>query len=234
MSAEVHGLDEFYASPPGMVAARLLSARLRALWPDLTRLDWLGLGWAAPYAGLWAEQPGRRLLMTPTGLVGRRRPAGALVEEHRLPLPDRSMDRILLVHGLEASMRPAALLRECWRLLRDDGRLIVVAPNRLGSWAQFEHTPFGQGQPYSAGQLERLLEGQLYRVERREAALFIPPFPWRTALRGAGLWETVGHGCGGRRLAGLVVLEAEKDLFAAMPAGAVSLRRRVVMAAPRV
>jgi hypothetical protein len=33
-----------------------------------------------------------------------------------------------------------------------------------------------------------------------------------------------------RRLGGLVVLEAEKDLFAAMPAGAVSLRRRVVMA----
>ena len=39
------------------------------------------------------------------------------------------------------------LLRECWRVLRDDGRLLVVVPNRLGSWALFDHTPFGQGRP---------------------------------------------------------------------------------------
>ena len=234
MSAEVHGLEEFYATPPGAVAARLLGARLRALWPDLTGLDWMGLGWAAPYAPLWSGQRGRRLLLVPETLAARRLPGCALptfalAEERRLPLPDRSLDRILLVHALEASTRPRSLLRECWRVLRDDGRLLVVAPNRLGPWAQFEHTPFGQGQPYSEGQLQRLLEAQLFRVERREAALFVPPFPWRAALRGAGLWEAAGRGVT-RRLGGLVLIEAEKDLFAAMPAGAVSLRRRVVMA----
>lgn len=229
MSAEVHGLEEFYAAPPGQVAARLLGARLRALWPDLSGLDWLGLGWAAPFAPLWEAQRGRRILLVPETLATRRLGGCALVEERRLPLPDSSLDRILLVHGLEASTRPRSLLRECWRLLRDDGRLLIVAPNRLGPWAQFEHTPFGQGQPYSEGQLQRLLESQLFRVERRDGALFVPPFPWRAALRGAGLWEKVGRGTM-RSLGGLVVLEAEKDLFAAMPAGAVSLRRRVVMA----
>ena len=229
MSAEVHGLEEFYAGPTGQVAARLLGMRLRALWPDLSRLDWLGLGWAAPYAPLEQGVRGRRLLMVPETLASRRLEGCALVEERRLPLPDSSLDRILLVHGLEASSRPRSLLRECWRVLRDDGRLAVVAPNRLGPWAHFEHTPFGQGQPYSEGQLQRLLESQLFRVERRDGALFVLPFPWRAALRGAGLWEKVGRGAM-RSLGGVVVLEAEKDLFAAMPAGAVSLRRRVVMA----
>lgn len=228
MSAEVHGLEEFYASPPGQVAARLLGVRLRALWPDLTGLDWMGLGWAGPFAPLWEEQRGRRILLVPETLAARRLDGCALAEERRLPIPDSSLDRILLVHGLEASSRPRSLLRECWRVLRDDGRLLVVAPNRLGPWAQFEHTPFGQGQPYSEGQLQRLLESQLFRVERRDGALFVLPFPWRAALRGAGLWEKVGRAAM-RSLGGVVLLEAEKDLFAAMPAGAVSLRRRVVM-----
>lgn len=229
MSGEVHGLPEFYASPPGQVAIRLIRMRLSALWPDCTGLDVLGLGWAAPYMGIWAGQRGRRISLVPacfTPVHGT-----ALTDDHDLPLPDRSLDRILLIHGLEASEHVRPLLRECWRVLRDDGRLLVVAPNRLGPWALFDHTPFGQGRPYSRGQLSRLLESRMFHVLRREEALFVPPFPWRFALRGARLWESVGR-VTARRLAGVALVEAEKDMFAALPAGAVSLGRRVVQPVP--
>ncbi|MBY0339346.1 MAG: class I SAM-dependent methyltransferase [Acetobacteraceae bacterium] len=235
MSGEVHGLPEFYAGPPGRVAARMLRRRLRELWPDCSGLDVAVLGWGAPYLGLWRNQPGKRLALAPAGLgpmawTGRRGNAAATVQETHLPLPDRSLDRLLLVHALEASEQTRALLRECWRVLRDDGRLLAVAPNRLGWWSFFDHTPFGQGRPYSPGQLKGLLEAQLFHVRRRDSALCVPPFPWHFALKGAAAWEVAGRAV--PRFAGLVLLEAEKDLFAALPAGAVAVRRRAVMPVP--
>jgi hypothetical protein len=92
-----------------------------------------------------------------------------------------------------------------------------------------EATPFGHGQPYSPGQLGRLLGRQMFRVERRDGALFVPPFRARPLLRAAHLWERAGRTlC--PRFAGVAIVEAEKDLFAAMPAGAVAVRRRMVLA----
>jgi SAM-dependent methyltransferase len=229
MSGEVHGLPEFYASAPGQAAARMIRLRLAALWPDCTGLDVMGLGWAAPYMGLWAGQRGRRITLVPASYGPAR--GCALTDDHDLPLPDRSLDRILLIHGLEASEHVRPLLRECWRVLRDDGKLLVVAPNRLGPWALFDHTPFGQGRPYSRGQLSRLLESRMFHVLRRDEALFVPPFPWRFCLRGARLWESLGR-VAARRLAGVALIEAEKDMFAALPAGAVTLGRRVIQPVP--
>ncbi|MBX9751216.1 MAG: class I SAM-dependent methyltransferase [Roseococcus sp.] len=230
MSGEVHGLPEFYRAPLGRVAARLLGARVAALWPDARGLEVLGLGWAAPYMALWPGQAGRRIALTPEGLGPM--PGSAQVQDRHLPLPDCCMDRILLVHALESSEGTHALLRECWRVLRDDGRLLVVAPNRLGSWALFDHTPFGQGRPYSRGQLEGQLQRQMFAVTRRDAALFVPPLPWRFALRGAALWDRIGR-ASLRRLGGVTLIEAEKDLFAAIPAGAPAIGRRVVAELPR-
>ncbi|WP_421993738.1 methyltransferase domain-containing protein [Roseococcus sp.] len=226
MNAEVHALAEFYSTPLGRVAERMIGARIAYLWPDGGRRDVLGLGWAAPYMGLWSGH-GRRILLTPHGPA----PGAAWAEDARLPLPDTSLDRILLVHGLETSEAASGLLRECWRVLRDDGQLLVVVPNRLGGWAHFDHTPFGQGRPYSRGQVTRLLEQRLFRVTRREAALFVPPFPWRMLLGGAGIWDRTGRRLV-RRLAGVMLIEAGKDQLAAIPGAGQSLRRRVVAPLP--
>ena len=42
-------------------------------------------------------------------------------------------------------------------MLAPGGRLVIVVPNRRGVWARFEHTPFGNGRPFSRGQLTSLL-----------------------------------------------------------------------------
>lgn len=230
MNAEVHGLTDFYAAPLGRVVERMIGARIAYLWPDGGERDLLGLGWAVPYMGLWGgpgDGRGRRIMVTPHGLA----PGAALAEDARLPLPDTCLDRILLIHALETSDAASGLLRECWRVLRDDGRLLVVVPNRIGVWAHFDHTPFGQGRPYSRGQVARLLEQRLFRVTRREAALFVPPFPWRALLGGAGLWDRMGRRLA-RRLAGVMLIEAEKNLLAAVPATGIPARRRVVAPLP--
>jgi hypothetical protein len=115
-------------------------------------------------------------------------------------------------------------------VLKDDGRLMVVVPNRTGWWAYAERTPFGHGRPFSADQLARLLTSTMFRELRRDGALYLPPFAWRPLLRTAGAWERVGRWLG-PRLAGVVIIEAAKDMYAAIPAGeAVPSRRRVVPA----
>lgn len=235
MHAEIHGLGAFYESPCGRAAARFLAARFAALWPETRGMSVLGVGWAAPYLPLWREQAARCIALVPPELGA---PEGfapgnvALGLEERLPFPDLSFDRVLIVHGLEAAENARRLLREVWRVLRDDGRIILAVPNRRGLWAQFEHTPLGHGQPYSPGQVQRLLTRQMFAVERRDAALFWPPFPW-AAVQGIGTaWERTGRTIWPTRYAGVVIAEARKDLFAGIPAESVALRRRVLAAAP--
>ncbi|MDB5315046.1 MAG: methyltransferase protein [Rhodospirillales bacterium] len=237
MNAEVHGLEAFYGEPLGRMAGRLLRARISALWPDLTGQTVLGIGYANPYLGLWRGQAARCIsLVSDSSPAPLAWPQGGpfstvVAEEDCLPLPDLSVDRVLLVHGLEAAGNARRLLREVWRILKDDGRLLVVVPNRRGLWAYQEATPFGHGQPYSAGQLQRLLVRQVFRVERRDCALFAPPMRMGWLLRTAPFLESAGHALWPARYAGVAIAEAEKDVFAAMPAGSVAVGRRVTQLA---
>jgi SAM-dependent methyltransferase len=222
MASEAQTTADFYATPRGAMVARLLRERLGTLWPALDGQSVLGLGYAAPYLRLWREQAQRCIALTPEPAAAVRWPAGlpnlsCTGQEDALPFPDLCFDRILVMHGLEVAENARRLLREVWRVLKDDGRLLVVAPNRRGMWAYVENTPFGHGQPYSAGQIDRLLAASLFRVERRDAALFMPPLRLRPILRSARLLE---HGA--RRLlppamAGLTLTEATKDMYAAVP-----------------
>src|SRR5580698_4548342 len=190
MAADTHAAADFYATPRGRVAARLLRDRLTLLWPDLRGQSVLGIGFAEPYLRLWRDQATRCIAVTPAQMGATRWPLGepnlsCTAEEDALPFPDMSFDRVILVHGLEAAENARRLLRETWRVLKDDGRLLVVAPNRAGLWAYVEQTPFGHGQPYSFGQLGRLLAASLYRVERRDTVLWLPPLGPRLMLRSA-------------------------------------------------
>ncbi len=232
MAGEAHATAEFYGTLRGTVAGRLLRERLRVLWPELRGQSVLGCGHATPYLRLWREQAARCVALTPGPVVATRWPAGApslscASDECALPFPDLFFDRVLLVHALETADNARGFLREIWRVLRDDGTLLVVTPNRRGMWAHAESTPFGHGAPFSAGQIGRLLAASLFRVERRDVALFLPPTNLRLVLRGAPLIERAGRRVA-PRLAGVTITEAVKDLYGAVPADAVPRRRRVL------
>ena len=232
MAADAHTASQFYGSVRGSVACRLLRERLVEVWPDLARLSVLGLGYTAPYLRAWQAQAERCIAAVPAQVGAVRWPLvsanmSCTVEEDSLPFPDLHFDRILLVHGLEAAENARALLREVWRVLKDDGRLLVVAPNRVGFWAHVESTPFGYGQPYSPGQIGRLLAASLFRVERRDFALYMPPTQLRLVLRTARLWERSGHWLT-PRLGGVTVTEAVKDAYAAVPLKRARQRRLVL------
>jgi SAM-dependent methyltransferase len=232
MAADAHAAADFYGTATGAVTARLLRERLSGLWPDVQGQSVLGIGYTAPYLRMWRGQARRCIALTPAQMGAARWPIGAAnlsctAEEDALPFPDLVFDRVLMVHGLEAAESARLMLREVWRVLKDDGRLLVIVPNRSGIWAYSERTPFGYGQPYSFGQLGRLLAASLFRVERRDTALWMPPWRTRLVLRGAPLIERTG-----RRLmpglAGVTIAEVVKDVYAAMPVRAVPQRRLVL------
>jgi SAM-dependent methyltransferase len=233
MTADAQLATDFYATSRGAVTARIVRERLSLMWPSLEGQSLLGLGYATPYLRLWRDQTRRCVAVTPAQMGATAWPAGApslscTADEDCLPFADLTFDRIILVHGLEMAENARRLLREAWRVLKDDGRLLIVVPNRSGMWAYWESTPFGYGLPYSSGQLGRLLAGSLFRVERKDACLWMPPTPLRLLLRSGPLFERAG-----RRLvpgfAGVTLTEAVKDVYAAMPVDAVA-RRRLVFA----
>jgi SAM-dependent methyltransferase len=233
MATDMHAAADFYATRLGAVAGRLVRERLALLWPALPGQSVLGLGYAAPYLRLWRDHAARCIALTPAQVGAARWPAdtpsqSCTADEDALPFPDLCFDRVLLVHGLEAAEHARRLLREVWRVLADDGSLLVVAPNRVGMWAHVESTPFGQGQPYSPGQIGRLLAASMFRVERRDTALYVPPTNLRVVLRGAAIWEGAGRHLA-PRFAGVTITEAVKDVYAGVPVRA-KPRRRLVLA----
>jgi SAM-dependent methyltransferase len=234
MALDVRELDAFYESPMGQVARRVVLQRLRMAWPDLSRQRLLGFGFATPYLKAFSGEAERVLAAMPAqqGVVGwgpASQAATALVEEHSLPFANSTFDRILLVHALEMTEAERVFMRELWRVLTPEGRLLIVAPNRTSLWAQFETTPFGHGRPYSRGQLERLLQRSLFVPERWDVALFMPPRKRRRA-RGGTAWERTGRALW-RGLAGVHIVEASKSMYELAPASAKGLRRPVLAGA---
>jgi SAM-dependent methyltransferase len=229
MRPDVIELQAFYGSRQGQLVRRLVSRQLRLLWPDLADLRVLGLGYALPFLGPLSDGAERVcVVMSPAQGVVRWPPerpnqvASAAVEE--LPLPDRSIDRVLMVHALESAEQSQRLLREVWRVLADGGQALVVVPNRRGLWCLSESTPFGHGRPFSSTQLKEALRGNLFTPRRTARALFVPPSRSRLVLRTAVAWERLGLRWA-KHFAGVLLMEAEKQIYAVPAEPALSRRR---------
>jgi SAM-dependent methyltransferase len=217
MRVDVLALQRFYASPLGQAARRMVSQRLMAVWPDAKGMDVLGLGYASPYLDLWRAQARRTVCLMPAGQGGERWPheGPCLVtvgEEARLPFMDSVFDRVLIVHVLEEAESVRPMLRDVWRVMAPEGRLVVVAANRLGLWARADSTPFGHGRPYSRGQLGDLLRAALFEPTASARALHAPPLNWAPVAALADGVERLG-GVIGSPFAGLVMMEAVKRLY---------------------
>ena len=219
MWQDVVDLRDFYETQLGDMTRRMVRRAIRSLWPSVAGQSVLGLGYATPYLRQFVPEAERVLAFMPASQgVVHWPPDGrgltALIDETELPLPDCSIDRVLLIHAIESGEYQRDMLREIWRVLTGDGRLMVVAPNRRGIWARLERTPLGWGHPYSKAQLSRLLRDNMFTPTRSARALFIPPIRSRTLLRSAPAWERIGSRWF-PTVSGVVVLEAGKQLYAA-------------------
>ena len=224
MPQDVRDLAAFYESPLGQLARRAILREIQKFWPDLRNYRLLGYGFALPY--LPAFRGAERAIAAMPAPVGVDSLAGSknaalLCEEDALPFPDVFFDRILIIHGLESSESLRALMRQLWRVLAPEGRILLVAPNRASLWAQVQRSPFGHGRPFSKVELEGLMKEALFEPGRWARALYAPPFE---TVTGSGKnWETVGRRLFGG-IGGVHVVEAAKSLYSparpALPKGA--------------
>jgi len=236
MLLDVATLRDFYATPLGQIARRLLARRIRSQWGSAAGQTIASLGFGTPFLGPYRGEARHLCAFMPASQGALIWPPAApvlssLVEEDSLPLGDNSVDRLLVVHCLEVAEQVTPLLRELWRVLRPEGRLLVVVPNRRGLWAHMDTTPFGYGRPYSRSQLDDLLKQSLFTPLTWTTALHLPPFDRGILVRSATAWERVGA-----RLypafGGVLMVEARKETMAPVngtPARAKALRNLVTI-----
>lgn len=223
MQPDVIDLRSFYASPLGLVARAVLLSAIQQRWQNLSGLALLGHGYATPYLDDIREGTERSIAFMPARQGVAPWPKGmlsavSLVEGSELPLRDSVFDRVLLIHALETSDDPSALMSEIWRILAPGGHVMIIVPNRRGAWARQDATPFGAGQPFSKRQLTELLRHALFTPTYWGEALYMPPIAKRFMLKTAFAWERFG-GSLALPFAGLHVIEATKQVYRPALAG---------------
>lgn len=227
MICSAYDLKEFYRDFKGRVIRSVIRDKILELWPDgeITNKNIVGYGYSVPYLPpfMMQEDNNRVSAMMPSQMGVHQWPENglnvcAIHNEGTLPLETNSIDMMIMVHALEFLESPQETFEEIWRVLKSTGRLIVIVPNRMGFWARADWSPFGQGQPYSASQVEKLLKDSLFVHEKTCNALFIPAFQKNIIIRTAQLFEKIGRVLY-PALGGVHVIEASKQIYATRQKG---------------
>lgn len=216
MYLDVQDLRNFYyRSTLGRAAQASVRAAMLELWPEAKGQTVAGFGFAVPLLRPYLSDARRvvALMPGPQGVMSW--PAGmpnvsVLCEESSWPLETGHVDKLVVMHGLEATERPTMLLEECFRVLGPGGRALFVVPNRAGLWSRSDRTPFGYGRPYTVGQLEAQLRQHLFLPERLRAALYQPPSAKRFWLRAGPLIEKMGTRLPTVLAGGVFIVEVSK------------------------
>ena len=233
MHHDVTSLSGFYyASDLGRSAQANLQAALRGIWPNCRGMTVAGYGFAAPFLRPFMGEASRTLCLMPArqGVMHWPHDApntAALVDGGRWPIANGFIDRLIVAHAVETETDLDDLFEEVGRVLAPEGRVIVIASNRSGIWARADSTPFGIGRTFSYSQLERMMVQHDLTPASRAAALYAPPSERRFWLRTAKTIERMGLGLDAQKVAGALLVEATKRVYA-LPKGKPATARRAL------
>ncbi|WP_093991332.1 class I SAM-dependent methyltransferase [Flavimaricola marinus] len=207
----------YYRSQLGRAAQKVIRDQLKEMWPDAKGMTVAGFGFAVPllrpYLGSARRVIG--LMPAPQGVMPW--PAGqpnvsVLCDDTLWPIATGALDRLVVLHGLETSDYPGALLDECYRVLGPGGRAVFIVPNRSGIWSRTDRTPFGYGRPYSMSQLEAQLRDHAFVTERAISTLYQPPSSHKMWRRVGALMERAGRHLPAFAAGGVLMVEATKQV----------------------
>ncbi|MCS6761309.1 MAG: class I SAM-dependent methyltransferase [Candidatus Devosia symbiotica] len=221
MTADVHRLIAFYRSPLGRISRALVREQVVSLAEDVRGKRVLGLGFATPYLRFTLDKAERVLAFMPSrqgaSAWPREGPSHTvLCDPLEMPLTDASIDLTIAIHAIEHVADAEELMRELWRITAPNSDLILVVPRRRSIWAQRDNTPFGQGNPYSGGQLDKLLRDHSFVPLAWRDGLFLLPFQSSLMLKSTRLFERLGR-LFGPAMSGVICVRARKQAFPAIP-----------------
>lgn len=157
----------------------------------------------------------------------------AIARLHQLPVDSDSVDAVILPHTLDYSDRPHEILREVDRVLRRDGRIVILGFKPGGLWGLRRLIP-GAGLPPGADHLisERRLKDWLklldMRIQGSAQYFFRWPLPGNKA-RGSNKWERRGKAFW-PELSACYMLSAQKRVSAVTPVRSLWRRQPKVVA----
>lgn len=219
MHLDVQDLRNFYyRNALGRAAQASLRSRVLQMWPEAKGQTVAGFGFAVPLLRPYLEESRRTvaLMPGPQGVMpwpSNLPNVAVLSEDTRWPLETGHVDKLILLHGLETSEWPSAVLEEAWRVLGPGGKMIVIVPNRAGLWSRRDATPFGFGRPYSASQLETQLRKHQFLPERHMGALYQLPSHKRIWMKSGRVFERMGRMMPAMLAGGAFVVEASKLVY---------------------
>jgi SAM-dependent methyltransferase len=235
MHLDVTELREFYyRSALGRAAQRVIRDELIKIWPEAKGQSVAGYGFAVPLLRRFLGEARRVLALMPGPQGVMPWPAGQpnvalLCEETLWPVSTGFVDKLVVMHGLETSEQPAALLEECWRVLGPGGRAVFVVPNRAGLWSRTDATPFGFGRPYTMGQLETVLRRHRFVIEQGLSTLYQPPSTARLWRRVGGMMEATGRHVPLLAAGGVLLVEVSKQVQNPVRPGLAEAVRRPIL-----
>jgi SAM-dependent methyltransferase len=216
MAVDIVDLTRFYDGPLGAHVQARLAHAISRIWTQNAASNEavLAYGYGLPLADiLWPEADWHFLMPAQQGALAAKQgdPPLTLGEEGRWPLRAESVNRLIMLHGLEAANHLDAVMEEAWRVLVPNGRALFIVANRRGFWARRDGTPFGMGRPFSSGQLRQLMRRTGFVPGQTRPALMLPPFLSERFLTPL-LWADRMAGLLVPQLGGVWLMEAVKKV----------------------
>lgn len=223
MGPKIINLRQFYSSRLGRRVKKRLRQITLSHWPERDGEAIIGIGYAPPllralertggkpsvFAALMPASQGA--IYWPVHTDNR----SVLADVLRPPFAPNTLHRVILLHAFEYQAHPGELLKVYWELMTPGGRMLLIVPNRRGWWSSHGRTPFAHGTPYSLAHLRELLEEAQFTLRDCSTALYAPPSAHPLLMKCWGGIEFLGSwlfpGMGG-----VLVVEAEKQIYAAI------------------
>jgi len=247
---QLKDFDLFYKTELGTKVKETIVKKIYRLWPELNdnkdistnsnnlnkkKQKILGIGYTAPYLELVKSDEFNNISIISGEMVLNEDISNGFNKEpnteggevisnlYNLPLKDASIDKIIILHSLEFSNNQSKFLREIWRVMKDNGKVIFIVPNRLSIWSKIHKTPFGHGHPYSPQQLEKLLSNSLFTLTNMDIDIFVPPVHVtllnRIVIMLHYLCSKISSMVGGFIFGGVIIAEARKEIYGMTPTG---------------
>ena len=133
------GLDQWWQSPAGQVLAAWEQTQFDAHVADVFGYHAMQLGtsnldalranrmphrWMLEVSDAWGMAAQRQSVLAPL----------AWVHDDALPFANDSLDLVVMPHTLELSSDPHACVREVYRVLRPEGRMVITGFNPMSWW----------------------------------------------------------------------------------------------------